>query len=131
MSEIVKGFSWAKDFSDRIKKERQIRRFANQIGDRNPLHHHTGAAQKAGLLGIIAPGVMTIGFVSSMIAEKIPMVKVYRLDISFAHALYAGSRPVVLCEIVNRKRMVAEVAITVKNGADVVATGTCMLVLPQ
>lgn len=131
MNDVVKGLSWTKDFSDRVRHEKQIRRFANQIGDRNPLHHHAGAAKRTGLLGIIAPGVMIVGFVSSMIAEKIPLVKVYRLDISFAHALYAGSKPIILCEVVGRKRLVAEVAFIIKNGDNVIATGTCMLVLPK
>lgn len=114
-----------------IISEEDIRNFATLIKDTNPVHHDTAAAQKAGHHGIIAPGVMMIGFVSSAIATKIPGVQVRRLEMKFVAPLYAGSTPCVQCAISGQSGQLAKVAVAVKNGFEEVASGSCMLLLPQ
>ena len=114
-----------------IVSEADIRSFATHINDTNPVHHDNEAAQKAGLHGIIAPGVMTIGFVSSAIATKIPGSQVCRLEMKFSAPLYAGSTPSVFCAISGHSGQLAKVAVTVKNGFEVIATGSCVILLPK
>lgn len=121
---------WEKRFGN-IGDEDRIRRFAGSIGDWNPLHHSDAAAKKAGLLGIIAPGIMITGFASSAIAEEIPGVKVRRLEVEFLNPLYAGSSLLVLCTVLKQKKQLAQVAITIKNGFEIIAKGSCLLFLPQ
>lgn len=123
--------SWEKNFSDRVKDEKRIRRFANQIGDKNPLHHNTRAAKRAGLQGIIAPGAMLIAFISSMTAEEIPMVQVLKLQVRFVSPVYAGSQPSVLCQVSRQRGKFAEFQITIKNGFEIIAEGSGLLMLPR
>ena len=121
---------WVKDFY--VCDEEGIRQFARSIRDNNPLHHDDGAARAAKLLGIIAPGVMTIGFVSSAIAEEIPLSRVYRLELVFKEPVYAKSLVSVFCTVVRMRRISADIAVTVKNGYRVLAEGSCVLALsPQ
>ncbi|MEK7114125.1 MAG: MaoC/PaaZ C-terminal domain-containing protein [Patescibacteria group bacterium] len=122
------GPYWEKCFE--IGDEDGIRKFAESIGDNNPLHHDDEAAKRAGLLGIIEPGVRTVGRVSSTIADRIPGVMVRKLEMEFLNPLYAGSFLSVLCTVKWQRRRLASVIVTLRSGFDVVAKGTCLLVLP-
>lgn len=121
--------SFAGHFS--IGTEEEIRKFAANIGDWNPLHHDRTEARNAGLRDIIAPGVMVVGFVSATIAREIPRVMIAELNLKFRRPLYSDSRPAVLCAVSSRKNRIAFVTITIKNGPDVIAEGSCTLLLPR
>lgn len=125
---VAKQTSWGQRFPEIT--EAAIRNFASNIGDTNPLHHDNGAAQKMGLPGIIAPGVMTIGFVSSAIAEAMPGTQVRRLGMKFVNPLYAGSLPSVFCDMTHRSGRVMKIIVAIKDGERVVAIGDCVLLLP-
>jgi len=114
-----------------VGDEKKIRDFARSIDDENPLHHDNEATKGAGLQGIIAPGVMILGFVSSIIAKEIPWVMIHRLDVRFKKPVYAGSVLAISCTVLRQRRVSADVAITIKNGLDTVAEGSCQLLLPQ
>ena len=114
-----------------VGDEEGIRKFATAIGDQNPLHHDETEAKKVGLRGIIAPGVMLTGFVSSTIAAEIPGVMVAELNMKFRKPLYAGSLLTVFCTVLQQRARLAKMGVTVRNGIDVMAHGSCMLVLPQ
>ncbi len=120
---------WSKDFP--IVDGDEIRDFARLINDPNPIHSDHDAAVKAGLLGIIAPGVMTIGYASSAIAHEVPGVKICKLEMEFKNPLYAGSSPSVSCIVLKKRNQVAKVAIMIKNGFETIAKGSCLLLLPQ
>lgn len=121
--------AWEQDFA--IDSEDAIRRFATAIGDRNPVHHNDEAAKARGLLGIVAPGVMTMGFVSATIAEEIPGVVLASLQVAFKKPLYAGSLPTVRCTVTEQRRRLVMADIEVRNGAEIVAQGNCTLILPK
>lgn len=121
--------NFRKEFS--VANESEIREFARHIKDFNPLHHRHERAVKAGLQGIIAPGVMTIGFASSALAEEIPEVMVRRVVMEFKTPLYAGSLPTVFCTVTEQRRISANVEVVIKNGPTTVAEGECQLLLPR
>ena len=107
----------------------EIREFAERIGDTNPIHHDSEAARKAGLPGIIAPGVMIIGFVSALIAENIPGVMVLKMEMEFQKSVGAGTVILVSCSILKKKRFgMGTIAIT--HHGEAVAKGSCTLLLP-
>ncbi len=120
---------WSKDFP--VVENGGIRNFAQLIEDTNPIHSDHDEAKKIGLLGIIAPGVMIIGFASSTIADEVPGAKICRLEMEFKSPLYAGSQPFVSCIVLNQKKRIAKIAIMIKNGCEIVAKGSCLLLLPQ
>ncbi|MHB8710405.1 MAG: MaoC family dehydratase [Minisyncoccota bacterium] len=126
------GQKWVKEFT--VGNEEEIRKFARRIGDINPLHYDAEVAkglQPVRLDGIIAPGVMVVGFVSSTISENISRVMVTRMEIDFKNPLYAGSLAFVSCSVLRTRGPFADVDITVTNGSEVAAEGSCRLILPR
>jgi len=121
--------AWERDYT--IHSDDDIRRFARNISDANPVHHDVAAAKEKGLDGIIAPGVMTLGFISATIAAELPGVVLCRLDVTFKKPLYARSRPIVRCMVTSRRNRVVDADIEVRNGFVVIAGGTCTLLLPK
>lgn len=121
---------WGKVFP--TIEEATIRRFASVIDDRNPIHHNESAAQEAGFQGIVAPGVMTLGFLSATIAEMQPGVIICEINkVKFKRPLYAGVAPTVECivlEALEGGRVRVEFAVS--NGQKTVLTGECTLKLP-
>lgn len=107
-----------------------IPKFAKTIGDMNPLHHNTILAKKAGFEGIIAPGVIVMGFVSATIAEMIPMAIVRHLEVDFLNPLYDGSIVQVVCTILKQKKSIAKVKVEVYSTV-AIAKGFCLLLIPQ
>ena len=127
MESIIQESTWKRPFC--VGDDAEIQEFAERIGDTNPLHHDDGAARKAGLPGIIAPGVMIIGFVSALIAENIPGIMVLKMEMEFQKPVCAGTVILVSCSILQKKRF-ARGVITITNHGDVVAKGSCTLLLP-
>lgn len=121
--------AWERDYV--VPSDDDIRRFARNINDANPVHHDVVAAKEKGLEGIIAPGVMTLGFISAAIAAELPGIVLCRLDVTFKAPLYARSRPIVRCMITSRRNRVVSADVEVYNGLVVIAGGTCTLLLPK
>ena len=119
---------WQREF---VISDDEIRAFATHIRDFNPVHHDTEAAHAAGFLGIIAPGVMTMGYLSATIAEQIPGVIIRRIEIDFSKPFYGMSIPNVACTLVSQRGRVAKVDFVIKNWLEPVAKGSCVLILPQ
>ena len=126
----ILGLKGAKRFC--IHGDTEIRRFADAIGDTNPLHHDKKIAQEIyGLKGIIAPGVMVTGFISATLAAEIPGAQVRRMNLKFIHPVYAPSLHIVVqYEVTEQKRNVAKVLVTIMNGDEKTAEGYCILLLP-
>lgn len=120
---------WGRDFW--VGDDDEIRQFAQSIKDRNPLHQDTKLAVMSGLRGIIAPGVMTVGFASSAIADSVPGAMLRRIEMEFNEPLYAGARPSVLCQVLRQRKQVADIAVTIRNEGGVAAEGQCRIVLPR
>lgn len=125
----MKREHWGKEFPQ--VTEEAIREFAQCIGDFNPIHHQVESAKDAGLHGIIAPGVMMIGFASAAIAEEIPGVIIRKLELKFKQPMYAGSLPIVLCSTSHARGPVLEIGVSIRNGGMVLAEGNCTLLCPK
>lgn len=120
---------WKKDF---IIYPGDIQKSAKEIGDINPLHNNPVVAKEMGFEDIIAPGVMTIGFVSATIAEIIPMAIVLRLEeVDFLNPLYEGSVVQVVCTILKQKKQIVKVKAEVYSSSVAIMKGYCLLLIPQ
>gem|GEM_PF-3129350 len=120
---------WSEEFD--VGDDDSIRSFSTLINDFNPIHHDTEAAKKFGLHGVVAPGVMIMGFVSSAIAKRIPGVIARKIDIKLTNPLYAKSRVLVTCGVTSVRGLIAKVTIDVESNGDFVITGECTLLLPR
>ncbi len=121
--------SWVRDFP--VGNADDIRRYAAARGDMNSLHHDEERAKKNELLGIIAPGMLAIEHTAASIGNEMDGVMVHKLTMEFKNPLYAGSLPSVLCTIVRQRRISADVNIKIHNGYELVAVGSCELLLPR
>jgi acyl dehydratase len=129
MSESELPATWTRSFD--IGDEETLRMFAESIGDTNPVHHDDRAARRLGFHGIIAPGVMILGFISSMIASEVPGVLVIHMDMAFLRPLYAKSSVLISCAVTQQWERDLYVEITIKNGLIEIARGSCVLRLPR
>lgn len=122
---------WECYFPTAITDEK-IKEFAMSIGDTNPIHHDTGKAREVGLKGIIAPGIMILGFASVAIANEIPMARVVKLEMKFRKPLYAGSQLLIKCSMSKVNEQLIEIRVTVgnKTDTDIAARGSCLALLP-
>jgi acyl dehydratase len=119
---------WSEEFN--VGDDDYIRCFSALINDFNPIHHNAEAAKRLGLDGIVAPGVMIMGFVSSAIARQIPGVIALKIEIKLLNPLYAKSRVLVKCETISVRRTIARINIHVNVGLEPVIDGECILLLP-
>lgn len=126
---MEQGAWWVKKFPP--LDDGAIRQFAAVIGDSNPIHRDNEAAVAAGLNGIIAPGVMTMGFVSATIAERMPGAIFCSVEMDLLAPLYSGATPSVFLEVEQRRSKFAKVTVAVKDGNTEVAKGSMMLRLPE
>jgi acyl dehydratase len=51
---------------------KQIVMYAGASGDFNPIHYDNFAAEKAGLRGVIAHGMLSLGFAAQLIGDGLP-----------------------------------------------------------
>lgn len=114
----------------RINSDDEIRAFARGIGDFNPLYHDNATARVAGFQGIIAPGVMMMGYLSATIAHEIPGAIIRRLEVDFSKPFYSMAIPTVTCILVSQRGPIAKVDFIIKNRLEPVAKGSCTLILP-
>ena len=114
-----------------VGDEDTVLKFAKSIGTKNQLHLDNQIARQNGRLGIVVPGVMIIGFADATITEEVGEVEVRRLEIDFVGHLYAGSLVSVLCTVLYKKMSIAKIAVTVKNGFQTIAEGSCFLMLAR
>jgi acyl dehydratase len=68
----------------------QLVRYAGASGDFNPLHTDDIAAQKAGLKGVIAQGLLIMGFVGQAIARWVPKRYLKRFNVRFKSMTFPG-----------------------------------------
>jgi acyl dehydratase len=61
----------------------QLVRYAGASGDFNPLHTDDATAQKAGLKGVIAQGLLIMGFVGQAITTWVPKRYLKRFQVRF------------------------------------------------
>ena len=125
---VEEEMQWSRIFN--IRDNREIRVLAEMIGDTNPLHHESEAAGGLNLPGIIAPGIMLLGFVSATIAGRIDKVRVRHMDVKFLKPVCAPALIRVHCIVSKQKVGLTEITVKLVNKQDVVAHGTCTVLLP-
>jgi acyl dehydratase len=68
----------------------QLVRYAGASGDFNPLHTDDAVAQKAGLKGVIAQGLLIMGFVGQAITGWVPRHQLKRFQVRFKGMTFPG-----------------------------------------
>ena len=68
----------------------QLVRYAGASGDFNPLHTDDAAARKAGLKGVIAQGLLIMGFVGQAITRWVSGRDLKRLQVRFKGMTFPG-----------------------------------------
>ena len=79
-----------------ITKE-QLKLYASASLDHNPIHLDEAEAKKAGLPGIIAHGMLTMGFMSEFLQQAIGHLglkngRIYEMDCRFKSMVFPGDR---------------------------------------
>ncbi len=68
----------------------QLVRYAGASGDFNPIHTDDEAARRSGLKGVIAHGLLVMGFVGEAVATWAPRRCLRRLSVRFSGMTYPG-----------------------------------------
>jgi acyl dehydratase len=68
----------------------QLVRYAGASGDFNPLHTDDAVAQKAGLKGVIAQGLLIMGFVGQAITRWVSKRDLKRFQVRFKGMTFPG-----------------------------------------
>ena len=100
----------------------QLVRYAGASGDFNPLHTDDSVAQKAGLEGVIAQGLLVMGFVGQAITGWVPKRCLKRFKVRFMGMTFPGDRLIVIGKVAGKQeegdhlRMVCEVVAKDQKG---------------
>lgn len=68
----------------------QLVRYAGASGDFNPIHTDDETARKAGLRGVIAQGLLVMGFAGQAITQWVPKKYLKRFKVRFTDVTYPG-----------------------------------------
>ena len=82
----------------------QLVRYAGASGDFNPIHTVVPFAEKAGLGGVIAHGMMIMGFVGQGIGEWFPIENLAKFSARFKSMTRPGEKIVVNGSIVDETK---------------------------
>src|SRR5690625_2211660 len=115
-----------------LKKEEithtQLVRYAGASGDFNPIHTVVPVAEKAGLGGVIAHGMLIMGFAGQAIAKWFPRKNLRDFNVRFVGMTKPGEALTVTGKVVEEverdgeTRLVGQVQVA--NGDDVKLKGT-------
>jgi acyl dehydratase len=83
----------------------QLVRYAGASGDFNPIHTDDEAARQAGLQGVIAQGILVMGFVGQAITTWVPLSCLRRFKARFTAMTFPG-------DVITVKATVAEKSIS-------------------
>ena len=116
----------------------QLTRYAGASGDFNPIHQDDAFAKAAGMGGVFAHGMLSMGFVAQSVTDWLGVGRVHRLSVRFAALVRLGDvitcRGKVLEKRASRKGGVPEVDLELwaenQNG-DKVVTGRATVILPS
>ena len=127
----IKGKPAAGAVAERRRRTsmRDVERFTDMTGDRNPLHYDTALASRSPFGGLIVQGGVTSGLLNALVAEDLPGPGTVFLGVEwrFVKAVMVGEEIVGRVEItsVRDDKPICTIATTVRNAAgDVCLTGT-------
>lgn len=69
-----------------------IAAYASASGDRNPIHLDDDAAQRAGLPGVIAHGMLTMALLGRYLTDLVPLDSLQRFECRFVTMAFPGDR---------------------------------------
>jgi acyl dehydratase len=81
----------------------QLVRYAGASGDFNPLHTDDAVAKKAGLKGVIAQGLLIMGFIGQAISGWVKQKDLRRFKVRFAGMTYPGDVITVTAEVTGKE----------------------------
>ena len=113
-------------------------RYAGASGDFNPIHQDDAFAKAAGMGGVFAHGMLSMGFVAQSVTDWLGVGRVHRLSVRFAALVRLGDvitcRGKVLEKRASRKGGVPEVDLELwaeNQKGDKVVTGRATVILPS
>jgi len=117
-----------------ISKE-QLVRYAGASGDFNPLHTDDETARKVGFDGVVAHGMLIMGFLAQAVTEWFPQRFLKKINIRFKEATRAGESITVTVtvtekQIVNKLGRLVCAIEAVNENMQVKASGTVELEIP-
>lgn len=96
----------------------QLVRYAGASGDFNPIHTDDEMARRAGLKGVIAQGLLIMGFAGQAITQWIPKKHLKRFKVRFTDVTYPGDIITVKANIVKKVRTENEIQIVCEIKAE-------------
>jgi acyl dehydratase len=82
----------------------QLVRYAGASGDFNPLHTDDSVAQKGGMKGVIAQGVLVMGFMGQAISGWVKKKDLKRFKVRFMGMTYPGDVITVKAAVKEKKK---------------------------
>ncbi|MEX3711562.1 MaoC/PaaZ C-terminal domain-containing protein [Cytobacillus horneckiae] len=109
------------EFKPLVKQEithSQLVRYAGASGDFNPIHTVVPFAEKAGLGGVIAHGMMIMGFIGQAIGEWVSVKDLAKFSVRFSKMTRHGEEIVVTGKVVGEteNRWICEAKAQNKEG---------------
>jgi len=68
----------------------QLTRYAGASGDFNPIHQDDAFAKAAGMSGVFAHGMLSMGFVAQSVTDWVGVGRVHRISVRFAALVRLG-----------------------------------------
>ncbi len=100
----------------------QLVRYAGASGDFNPIHTVVPVGEKAGLGGVIAHGMLVMGFAGQALAQWFPRRNLRRFKVRFSKMTRPGEQLTVYGQITEEVEQNGELRLigelTVKNAED-------------
>jgi acyl dehydratase len=114
----------------------QLVKFAGASGDFNPIHTVENVAQEAGLGGVIAHGMLIMGFAGQALTTWVPRSAIKKFSVRFSSMTRPGDEIVVRGQIASIEqaeggRLVKIKLQAVDQKGEVKVKGTCEALLPE
>jgi acyl dehydratase len=113
----------------------QLVKFAGASGDFNPIHTVEEAGQEAGLGGVIAHGMLIMGFAGEALTTWVPRSAIRKFSVRFSAITRPGDEIQVRGELAGREETEEGTLVTIKVQAvdqkgEVKVKGTCEALMP-
>lgn len=120
-------------------EQEQLNRYAVASGDHNPIHLDNAAAQRVGLTGIIAHGMLSMAFLGQFVNQQIadvPGARVEKLKVRYVGMVRPGDTLTCVGNVKARTEVAQEVALTFECWAqnqrgEQVTLGEAVVHVPQ
>lgn len=89
--------------SKRAVDEIQLARYAGASGDFNPLHYVDAVGKMAGQGGVIAHGMLIMGFVGQAVTDWIPNRYLKKLKARFVNPTRPGNKITITGKVIDKK----------------------------